>query len=326
MQRLQQLKLRLMRRLILDRLTLRLGTRKSLLALTQSTWVKNQIEARLSDITIELVKITTKGDKILDAPLSQVGGKGLFVKEIEEALLEKKIDFAVHSLKDVPAELPEGLEVSIFPKREDVRDAFISRTGLPIDRLASGAKVGTSSLRRMAQLKAIRPDFNVISLRGNLDTRLKKMAEGEFDAIILAAAGLKRLGLERKVTHYIHPGVMLPAIGQGALGLEFRAADKKVYDILRLIHHGDTALCVRAERAFLARLEGGCQIPIGAFTELSGARLILHGLIGDETGKKIIRMTKEASKDDAEWLGHALGDEMLAAGGAEILKEIYARE
>lgn len=277
------------------------------------------------DVTIELVKITTKGDKILDAPLSQVGGKGLFVKEIEEALLEKKVDFAVHSLKDVPAELPEGLEVSIFPKREDIRDAFISKTGLPIDRLTHGAKIGTSSLRRMAQLKVIRSDFNIIPLRGNLDTRLKRLAKGEFDAIILAAAGLKRLGLGGKVTHYIHPRVMLPAVGQGALGLEFRADDKKVYDILRLIHHEDTALCVQAERAFLATLGGGCQVPIGAFTELNGNNIILHGLIGDETGTKIIKMTKEACKDAAEWLGHTLGNEMLAAGGSEILKEIYAR-
>ncbi|MGB9712247.1 MAG: hydroxymethylbilane synthase [Dissulfurimicrobium sp.] len=309
----------------LNRLTLRLGTRKSVLALTQSTWVKNRIEALRPDVTIELVKITTKGDKILDVPLSRVGGKGLFVKEIEEALFEKKIDFAVHSLKDVPAELPNGLEVSIFPKREDIRDAFISKTGLPIDRLPEGAKVGTSSLRRMAQLRAIRPDLNIVSLRGNLDTRLRKLAEGEFDAIVLASAGLKRLGLEKKITHYMHPEVMFPAVGQGALGLEFRGDDARIRDILNCIHHEETAICIKAERSFLARLEGGCQVPIGAFAEIGGAGIILHGLIGDEAGKRIIKMTKEAGRDEAEWLGYTLGGEMLAAGGAEILRETYAR-
>ncbi|MDA8162710.1 MAG: hydroxymethylbilane synthase [Desulfobacteraceae bacterium] len=309
-----------------ERPILKLGTRKSLLALTQSTWVKNRLEILRPGITIELVKITTRGDKILDVPLAMIGGKGLFVKEIEDALLKKEIDLAVHSLKDVPTELPEGLEVSIFPEREDARDAFISRKGLPIDRLPPGARVGTSSLRRIAQLKAMRPDLEVVSLRGNLDTRLKKLYDKKFDAIILAAAGLKRLGLEKNVTHYMQQGVMVPAIGQGALGIEFRSGDTELRGTLGLIHHENTATCVKAERAFLVKLGGGCQVPIGAFAELKGPdRMILTGLVGNETGTRIIKMQKEARRDLAEWLGGSLGEEMLAAGGSEILKEVYAK-
>lgn len=302
---------------------LRLGTRKSLLAVTQSTWVKECVESAHPGLEIELVRITTKGDRITDVPLAQVGGKGLFVKEIEDALLGGQADFAVHSLKDVPTELPEGLEVTVFPEREDPRDAFISRTGSPLAVLASGARVGTSSLRRITQLRALRPDLDVVSLRGNLDTRLRKLDAGEFDGIILAAAGLRRLGMAHRITEYLDPSVMLPAVGQGALAVEFRSADNVTRGVLQPLHHPATAICVAAERSFLARLEGGCQVPIGAHARLSGDRLVLDGMVGDERGTRIIRMTREGSPLDAVSLGRDLGDGILAAGGAEILKEVY---
>ncbi len=304
-------------------LILRLGTRKSKLALIQSNWVKQEIEKRFPDVQVELVKVTTKGDKILDVPLARVGGKGLFVKEIEEALLDGRIDFAVHSLKDVPTELPKGLEVSVFPEREDPRDALIARSGKGLMELPPGAKVGTSSLRRMAQLRAVRPDLVIESLRGNLDTRLNKLDEGHFDAIILAAAGLKRMGLSGRITEIISPEVLLPAIGQGALGIELRSEDRGTKRILSSLSHEETTIRVRAERAFLARLEGGCQVPIGAYATIEGNELTLEGLIGDEDGKKILRMKKMGSVDDPESIGDELGKEMLDAGGKEILEAVY---
>jgi hydroxymethylbilane synthase len=301
----------------------RLGTRKSLLAMTQSTWVKDLIEGLWPNIRVDLVKITTKGDRILDVPLAKVGGKGLFVKEIEDALLREDVDLAVHSLKDVPTEVPEGLEVSVFPKREDPRDALISRSGLTLDRLPEGARVGTSSLRRMVQLRAKRPDLEILSLRGNLDTRIRKLDEGEFDAILLAVAGLRRLGLQGRITEYLGPDVMLPAIGQGSLAIELRGSDSTLRRILEPVHHEETAVCVAAERAFLACLEGGCQVPIGGYARIMDGVLVLEGLVGSETGAYIIRMRKEGAADQAELLGKALGEEVLAAGGAEILKEVY---
>lgn len=302
---------------------LRLGTRKSVLALAQSNWVKEEIETHWPDFNVYLVKFTTKGDRILDVPLAKVGGKGLFVKEIEDALLRKDADFAVHSLKDVPAELPEGLEVTIFPDREDPRDALISRAGLRLEELPEGARVGTSSLRRIAQLRNARPDLEVAPLRGNIDTRLRKLDEGQYDAIILAAAGLIRLGLEQRIIQLLEPEVMLPAVGQGALGIEFRSIDTEVKRILASIHHEETSICVRAERAFLFRLEGGCQVPIGAFAQLKEETLELEGMVGNETGTDIIRMKRQGSADQPEALGTILGEEILAAGGAEILREVY---
>ncbi len=302
---------------------LRLGTRKSALALAQSNWVKEEIETYWPEINVDLVKFTTKGDKILDVPLAKVGGKGLFVKEIEDALLRKDADFAVHSLKDVPAELPEGLEVTVFPDREDPRDALISRAGLRLEELPEGARVGTSSLRRIAQLKNVRPDLEVASLRGNIDTRLRKLDEGQYDAIILAAAGLRRLGLEKRIIQLLEPEVMLPAVGQGALGVEFRSVDTDVKQILTSIHHEETSICVRAERAFLFKLEGGCQVPLGAFAQLKGETLQLEGMVGNEAGTNIIRMKRQGIADQPETLGIILGEEILAAGGAEILREVY---
>lgn len=304
---------------------LRLGTRKSVLALAQSNWVKEEIETHWPGSNVNLVKFTTKGDRILDVPLAKVGGKGLFVKEIEDALLRKDADFAVHSLKDVPAELPEGLEVTIFPDREDPRDALISKAGLRLEELPKGARVGTSSLRRIAQLKNARPDLEVAPLRGNIDTRLRKLDEGQYDAIILAAAGLIRLGLEQRIIQLLEPEVMLPAVGQGALGIEFRSIDTEVKRILASIHHEKTSICVRAERAFLFRLEGGCQVPIGAFAQLKEETLELEGMVGNETGTDIIRMKRQGTADQPEALGTILGEKVLAAGGAEILREVYGK-
>ena len=302
---------------------LRLGTRKSALALAQSSWVKERIEVYWPDVKVDLRKITTRGDKILNVPLAKVGGKGLFVKEIEDAILRGDADIAVHSLKDVPSELPEGLEVTIFPRREDPRDALISRDRLKLEELPRGAKVGTSSLRRMAQLKATRPDLEIASLRGNLDTRLRKLDNGQYDAIILAAAGLRRLGMEQRITQLLDPKVMLPAVGQGALGIEFRSKDTEVRQILSSIHHDETAICVKAERAFLAKLEGGCQFPLAALAQLKGDTLYIEGMLGNEAGTVVIRMDREGTPDRPEFLGTALGEEVLAAGGTEILKEIY---
>jgi hydroxymethylbilane synthase len=302
---------------------IRLGTRKSALALAQSKWVKKELETHWPEISVDLVKFTTKGDKILDVSLAKVGGKGLFVKEIEDALLREDADIAVHSLKDVPAELPAGLEVTVFPFREDPRDALISRTGLKLEDLPKGSRVGTSSLRRIVQLKNIRPDLEVANLRGNIDTRLRKLDEGHYDAIILAAAGLDRLGLKTRISQLLEPEVMLPAAGQGALGIEFRSMDKEVEFILTSIHHKPTAICVRAERAFLFKLGGGCQVPLGAFARLDGKTLRLECMVGNEAGTKIIKMNDQGTADQPETLGTILGEKVLAAGGAEILREIY---
>ena len=303
---------------------IKIGTRASLLAVTQSTWVKNRIEEQYPDTSVELVRITTKGDKILDVPLAKVGGKGLFVKEIEDALLRKEADLAVHSLKDCPTELPDGLEVTVFPLREDPRDALISKNGVSLAELPQGAKVGTSSLRRLSQLKKLRPDLQIESLRGNLDTRLRKLDEGMYDAIILAAAGLNRLGLGDRVTEYLDPDVMLPAIGQGSLGIEFRSDDERMREILSAIHHEETALCVRAERSFLLRLEGGCQVPIGAYAVLENDKITLEGLVADEEGNEVIRRSITGPSSDPEALGTSLADEILEAGGRTILEKVYS--
>ncbi len=301
-----------------------LATRKSKLALAQSNWVKEQVEKANPDCRVELLKVTTKGDKILDVPLAKVGGKGLFVKEIEEALIRGEADFAVHSLKDVPTELPEGLEVSIFPKREDNRDAFISNGVGALDELKPGAVIGTSSLRRMAQLKRFRPDLKIESLRGNLDTRLKKLDEGLYDAIILAVAGLNRLGLSYRITDYISTEIMLPAIGQGALGIEFRSDDDKTRNALLPLHHKPTKVQVEAERAFLERLEGGCQVPIGAMASIKGDFLELKGFVADEKGERFIKRSISGNVNEARNLGLTLAEEILNQGGKEILEEVYS--
>ncbi len=303
---------------------IRIGTRASLLAVTQSTWVKNQIERQHPGTTVELVKIVTKGDKILDVPLAKVGGKGLFVKEIEDALLDGQVDLAVHSMKDVPAELPEGLHVAIVPPREVPFDAFISVKHKTLAELPQGAAVGTSSLRRKSQLAVIRPDLQIHDLRGNLDTRLRKLDEGVYDAIILAGAGLNRLGMQARITALFSPEQMLPAIGQGALGIELRMADSELLAGLQFLHHADTAAAVAAERAFLLRLEGGCQVPIGGFATVAGGTVTLTGLIASLDGKTVFKEQLVGPVDAAAEIGRTLAERLLAAGGKAVLDEVYA--
>ncbi len=305
---------------------IRIGTRASLLAVTQSTWVKNQIEQQYPDTTVELVKIITKGDKILDVPLAKVGGKGLFVKEIEDALLDERVDLAVHSMKDVPTELPEGLHVAIVPKREISQDAFVSVKYKTVDELPQGAVIGTSSLRRKSQMACLRPDLEIKDLRGNLDTRLRKLDEGEYDAIILAGAGLNRLGMQERITALFTQKQMLPAIGQGSLGIELRIADSELLAGMQFLHHIDTAVTVAAERSFLLRLEGGCQVPIGGFATIDGDTVSLTGLIASLDGKTILKEQLSGSTAEAKNIGVTLAETLLAAGGKAILDEVYANE
>ena len=306
-----------------------IGTRGSKLALWQAEWVKAQIERLIPDVEVTLKKIKTTGDKILDVPLAKVGGKGLFVKEIEEAMLRGDIDLAVHSMKDVPTELPRGLHLAAICEREDPRDAFISRlsdSGFQIKGfkdLPNAATIGTSSLRRACQIKNIRPDLKIVQLRGNVDTRLRKLDEGQFDAIILASAGVKRLGHKDRITEYLPTEISLPAIGQGAIGIECRVDDEFINSIISKLNHQETAVCVKAERAFLKRLEGGCQVPIAAHAVLKEGRISLDGLVGSIEGDRIIREQIEGNARDAETLGLELAETILSRGGKEILDEVY---
>ncbi|HHB77124.1 MAG TPA: hydroxymethylbilane synthase, partial [Desulfobulbus sp.] len=256
-------------------------------------------------------------------PLAKVGGKGLFVKEIEDALLDGRVDLAVHSMKDVPTDLPDGLHVAIIPARETALDAFISVKYSALDDLSTGATIGTSSLRRKAQLAALRPDLKIEDLRGNLDTRLRKLDEGQYEAIILAGAGLNRLGLQDRITALFTPEQMLPAIGQGSLGIELRKADSELLAGMQFLHDQNTALTVAAERAFLLRLEGGCQVPIGAHATLSGKTITLTGLIAGVDGTRVLREQQSAPVDQAEQLGKSLADILLSRGGKAILDEVY---
>ncbi len=302
---------------------IKIGTRASLLAVTQSTWVKEQIEKHNPGTSVELVKITTKGDKILDVPLAKVGGKGLFVKELEDALLDGRADLAVHSMKDVPTDLPEGLHLAIVTERENPHDAFISNTCSGVLDLPRGATVGTSSLRRKSQLAALRPDLVIEDLRGNLDTRLRKLDEGLYDAIILAAAGLNRLGMADRITSFFTPVQMLPAIGQGALGLELRTDDDELLEGISFLNHTWTATAVAAERAFLLRLEGGCQVPIGAYAVADDERVTLTGLIASVDGREILREEATGPVETAAGIGTALAEKLLELGGRRILDEVY---
>ncbi len=304
---------------------LRIGTRGSQLALFQANWVKERLEQAHPGIRVTLVKIKTTGDKIQDAPLAKIGGKGLFVKEIEEALVAKRIDLAVHSIKDVPTELPEGLHLSAITKREDPLDAFISREGLPLKALPQGARIGTSSLRRQAQLLHFRPDLRLIPLRGNLDTRLKKLNALRLDGIVLASAGLKRLGMEEKITEILPIEISLPAIGQGALGIETRVGDAEVEGRIAFLNDPEASIAVSAERAFLKRLEGGCQVPIAAHGKIVNSTLQLDGLVGTVDGKKLIRHHLEGPLGQAEALGVELAEVLLQKGAGEILEEVYKK-
>ncbi|MFQ5508611.1 MAG: hydroxymethylbilane synthase [Leptospirillia bacterium] len=303
--------------------TITIATRGSQLALWQANWVKNRIASAFPDTAVELNIIKTTGDKITDVPLAQVGGKGLFVKEIEEALLNGSADIAVHSMKDVPAELPEGLGLVAIPEREDPRDAFISNDYDCLADLPRGAKIGSSSLRRHCQVVAYRPDLKVEVLRGNVDTRLRKLDEGMYDAILLAAAGITRLGWADRVKEYLDPDLCLPAVGQGALGIEARLGDTALEPVLDLFRDPDTTVAVTAERAFLLRLEGGCQVPIGALATVSGNTVRLTGLVAELDGSRIIRKQAGADAADADRLGRELADAVIAEGGGEILARVY---
>ncbi len=302
---------------------IRIGTRGSMLALTQSGLIRKRIESIRPGVKVELTIIKTTGDKIQDVPLAKVGGKGLFVKEIEEALLAGEVDLAVHSMKDVPAVLPEGLVIGTIPEREDPRDVLVTQKATGLMDLPPSALVGSSSLRRAAQVKAHRPDIRVETLRGNLDTRLRKLSDGMYDAIVLAAAGLHRMGWQDRITAYLEVDDFLPAIGQGALGLEFRSDDQAIRDLLVPLHHEDTALAVQAERSFLERLEGGCQVPIGGYGRAEGDRVHFTGLVATIDGAGIFRTSRSASRKDAVHLGIQVAEELLDSGARAVLEEIY---
>ena len=308
------------------RKVLRIGTRASLLALTQSTWIKKQIEALYPQTQVDLVSISTKGDRILDVPLAKIGGKGLFVKEIEDALLDETVDIAVHSMKDVPTVLPTGLHIGIVPPREIPQDAFIANRFSSLAELPLGAAVGTSSLRRQSQLALLRPDLRITALRGNVDTRLRKLDEGVYDAIILAGAGLKRLGMAHRITALLDTDQMLPAIGQGSLAIELRCKDTELLEALQSLHHAPTALAVAAERAFLLRLEGGCQVPIGAHATVLEDQVRLTGLIASVDGSQCVKDTMTAPSSQATELGVQLAESLLRKGGKAILDAIYNKD
>ncbi|MCP4683741.1 MAG: hydroxymethylbilane synthase [Desulfobacterales bacterium] len=305
---------------------IKIGTRGSKLALWQANWVKDKLISHHPSITVELEIIKTKGDKILDVPLAKVGGKGLFVKEIEEALLNGRIDLAVHSMKDMPGDLPGGLCISAIPLRENPLDVLLSHNKTTLKELPAGASIGTSSLRRSSQLKSIRPDLNILPLRGNLDTRIRKLEAKEYDAIILAAAGVKRLQYEHHISQYLDPNIMLPAVGQGALCIETRKDDPQITPYVTDLDHEQTRRVVLGERAFLHRLEGGCQIPIAAFGETNVDNFTLTGMVSDIDGKTILRETLKGIPDASEKIGTDLAEKLLALGARDILEKIKADE
>ncbi|MCW1935471.1 hydroxymethylbilane synthase [Pseudomonas sp. MDMC_285] len=302
---------------------IRIATRKSALALWQAEYVKARLEQAHPGLKVSLVPMVSRGDKLLDAPLAKIGGKGLFVKELETALLENEADIAVHSMKDVPMDFPEGLGLYCICEREDPRDAFVSNTYSSLDALPEGSVVGTSSLRRQAQLLARRPDLKIQFLRGNVNTRLAKLDAGEYDAIILAAAGLIRLGFEDRIRSSISAEDSLPAGGQGAVGIECRSADSDVHALLAPLHHRETALRVTAERALNKHLNGGCQVPIACYALLENDQLWLRGLVGQPDGGLLLRAEERAASGDAEVLGVRVAEALLAQGADAILQAVY---
>lgn len=305
---------------------LKIATRQSPLALWQAQYIQQRLEQQYPDLRVELVTFVTQGDKILDTPLAKIGGKGLFVKELEAALLDGRADLAVHSMKDVPMQLPEGLALPVICEREDPLDAFVSNSYAHFDDLPQGAKVGTSSLRRRCQILTQRPDLEVIDLRGNVGTRLSKLDAGQYDAIILASAGLKRLGLSSRIRHTLSHEVSLPAVGQGALGLECRSDDERVLNYLSFLNDEATSICVRAERAFNAYLEGGCQVPIAAFAQLNDEVLHIEGRVGEPNGKQLLVAYQQGNAQQAEDLGVALAQDLLAQGAGELLQALYQQQ
>ena len=304
--------------------TLKIATRQSPLALWQAEHIRARLEALHEGLHVELVTFVTQGDKILDTPLAKIGGKGLFVKELEAALLDGRADLAVHSMKDVPMQLPEGLELAVICEREDPLDAFVSNQYASLDELPQGAKLGTSSLRRKCQILKARPDLEIIDLRGNVGTRLSKLDAGQYDAIILASAGLKRLGLNERIRHTLDPQISLPAVGQGALGLECRSQDQAILDLIEPLAHAQTDACVRAERAFNAYLEGGCQVPIAGYATLDPqGQLQMQGRVGSVDGQTLLQAEVVGAAADAVALGENLAKQLLAQGAGELLKALH---
>ncbi len=303
---------------------IRIATRKSPLALWQAEFVRAELLSAHPGLKVELITMSTQGDKILDTPLAKVGGKGLFVKELEQRMLEGDADIAVHSMKDVPVELPNGLHLAVICEREDPHDAFVSNKYKSLDELPQGAKVGTSSLRRQCQLSAVRPDIEILDLRGNVGTRLSKLDDGNYDAIILAVAGLKRLKHFDRIADIIKPEMILPAIGQGAVGIECRVDDPDTNELIAVLDHKDTHTRVSAERAFNHKLEGGCQVPIAGYAVLNGDTLNMKGLVGQPDGKKIIQDQRSGDRNNAEAIGIELAESLLSQGADVILKAVYS--
>ena len=303
-----------------------IATRESALALWQANFIRDRLIEAHPGLTVHLLGKTTQGDRWLNAPLKEIGGKGLFVKELEAAMLDGRADIAVHSMKDVPMEFPEGLGLSVICERENPTDAFVSNHYKTLQDLPQGAHVGTSSLRRQCQIHAARPDLKISSLRGNVQTRLGKLDAGEFDAIILASAGLIRLELEDRIADFISDEVSLPAGGQGAVGIECRMDDQATQDLLAPLHHQQSAYRVTAERALNRRLEGGCQVPIACYATLDGDQVFLRGLVGSEDGQNIVRTEIKGHVDDAETLGIQAAENLLAKGAGEILAEVYGHQ
>ncbi|MBQ4847812.1 hydroxymethylbilane synthase [Pseudoalteromonas sp. MMG005] len=302
---------------------LRIATRKSALAMWQAEFVKARLEHFHPSLTVELVPMSTQGDIILDTPLAKIGGKGLFVKELEQAMMDGRADIAVHSMKDVPVDFPEGLALHTICEREDPRDAFVSNAYKTLDELPQGAVVGTSSLRRQCQIRALRPDLQIKDLRGNVNTRLAKLDNGQYDAIILAAAGLLRLAMPERIAAYIEPEMSLPANGQGAVGIECRIDDVRVQALLAPLEHTTTRIRVNAERAMNRRLEGGCQVPIGAYAEVDGDTVHLRGLVGAVDGSEILHAQLSGPVEQAKQIGIALAEQLLAQGADKVLAEVY---
>ena len=301
-----------------------IGTRGSALALWQANWVKGEIEKYHPELSVSLNIIKTTGDKILDVPLARVGGKGLFVKEIEEALFRGEIDLAVHSMKDVPAELPDGLILAVYTRREDPRDAFVGREpNLRLSDLPPDAVVGTSSLRRQAHLSRFYPHIRAVSIRGNLETRIRKIDEMDLDGVILAAAGLKRMGFTSKVSEYLSVDTFIPAVGQGVLGIETREDDTVTWEAIAELSDGNARSAVLAERGFLKTLEGGCQVPIAAYAQIEGAQVSLHGMVASLDGKQVVEDRALAPREEADSLGVRLAKTLLDRGAGAILREIY---
>ena len=304
--------------------TLKIATRQSPLALWQAEHIKARLQALHPGLTVELVKFVTQGDKILDTPLAKIGGKGLFVKELENALLDGRADLAVHSMKDVPMDLPDNLTLAVICERENPFDAFVSNQYLTLDDLPQGARLGTSSLRRKSQIQAYRPDLTIIDLRGNVGTRLGKLDAGEYDAIILATAGLKRLQLESRIKQILSADLSLPAVGQGALGLECRSNDQAVLTLIAPLSDPATNICIRAERAFNRTLQGGCQVPIAGFAVLENNQLTMQGRVGSPDGQQLLKAEISGAPEQAEQLGQQLAQRLLEQGAGELLAALYA--